>query len=117
MSTTYRVVVVTCCLAAAAGCLRSSTAAMGIPLREHTRFEAEWRRYQELESPKALAVAGDPAGVYVSGVATGGASQDSVNDDALSACQQRRVDRHIEAPCRLYAIGNEPLASGPADPS
>jgi len=80
---------------------------MGVPLRETTQFESEWRSYQRLADLKALAVAGDLRSIYVSGFAFSYPIQALANDEALDACEQRRADRRIEDECRLYAIGDE----------
>ena len=83
---------------------------MGIPLREMTQFESEWKNFQRLRPRKALAVAGDLDGVYVSGFAYAYPIQALANAEALENCDERRADRRIEQECRLYAVGNEPLA-------
>ena len=36
---------------------------------------------------------------------------------ALEACEERRADRRIEAPCRTYAIGDEIVQEGGAGAS
>jgi hypothetical protein len=95
------------CLLAAGGCMRSGGSPMGIPLREMTRFESEWKNYQRLRNLKALAVAGDLNGVYASGFAYAYPVQALANDEALENCEERRVDLRIEDECRLYAIGND----------
>jgi hypothetical protein len=92
---------------AVAGCMRSGGSPMGVPLRERTQFESQWRSYQRLSGLKALAVAGDLEGVYVSGFAFSYPIQALADDEALETCEQRRTDRRIEDACRLYAIGDE----------
>jgi hypothetical protein len=89
------------------GCLRSGGSPMGIPLREMTQFESEWKNYQRLGSLKALAVAGDRNGVYVSGFAYAYPIQALANDEALENCEERRADRRIADECRLFAIGGD----------
>jgi len=98
------------CLLAAGGCLRSGGSPMGIPLREVTQFESEWKNFQRLRPLKALAVAGDLDGVYVSGFAYAYPIQALANAEALENCDERRADRRVEQECRLYAIGDEPMA-------
>ena len=78
-----------------------------MPLSGRTQFEAEWRSYQDLSSMKALAVAGDLNGIYVSGFAWAYPIQALANDEALENCEERRADRRVQDPCRLYAIGDE----------
>jgi hypothetical protein len=87
--------------------MRSGGSAIGVTLRSTTQWENEWRRYGELTSFKALAVAGDLNGVYVSGFAHAYPLQSLANDEALDACEERRVDRRVEGPCHLYAIGDD----------
>lgn len=81
---------------------------MGIPLRPRTRFESEWRRYLNLPGEKALAIAGDRQGLYVSGHAYGHPSAAAAITEALERCEQRRSDRRVPSQCQLYAVGNNP---------
>jgi hypothetical protein len=87
--------------------MRSGGSPMGVPLRETTQFESEWKNYQRLGSLKALAVTGDLSGVYVSGFAFAYPIQALANDEALENCDERRVDRRLADACRLYAIGDD----------
>ena len=103
------------CLLTVGGCMRSGGSPMGIPLREMTQFDSEWKNYQRLGSLKALAVAGDLNGVYVSGFAFAYPVQALANDEALENCEERRADRRIEDACRLYAIGNDPVQEAGSD--
>lgn len=89
-----------------AGC-RSPAQPIGVPMRDRTRWEAEWRTYQRFEGPKALAVAGDMQGQFVTGIATGQATQEDAVKAAMEDCAQRRADRRLMEACRIYAIGNE----------
>lgn len=89
-----------------AGC-RSAATPIGVPLRDRTRWEAEWRTYQRLDDLKALAVAGDIQGQFVTGIATGMETQEDAVKAAMEDCAQRRADRRLADPCRIYAIGNE----------
>jgi hypothetical protein len=91
------------------GC-RGTAQPIGIPLRERSRFESEWRSYLQLEPEKALAVAGDVEGVHVTGFAFGMTSRDEAEREALRACAERRADRRLAAGCRLYAVGDERVA-------
>lgn len=95
------------------GACRSVDHAIGVPLRERTRFEAEWRSYRDLEPHKALAVAGDVEGAYASGFAFGKASRAEAEQAALEQCARRRADRRLAAPCRLHAVGDEILVDEP----
>jgi hypothetical protein len=87
--------------------MRSGGSPMGVPLRGMTQFDSEWKNYQRLGGQKALAVAGDLNGVYVSGFAFAYPIQVLANDEALENCEERRVDRRIEGECRLYAIDDD----------
>ena len=87
---------------------------MGIPLRTTSRFEAEWTSYLALPPHKALAVAGDVEGVYVSATACGDPSAQVASDRALRACEQRRKDRRIESGCQIYAVDKAIPAELPA---
>ena len=97
------------------GCMRSGGSPMGIPLRTMTQFESEWKNYQRLGSLKALAVAGDLNGVYVSGFAYAYPIQALANDEALENCEERRADRRVEEECRLYAIGDDQIQEAGAE--
>jgi len=103
------------CMLAVAGCMRSGGSPMGIPLREVTRFDAEWNDYLRLSSRKALAVAGDRSGVYVSGFAHAYPIQALANDEALERCEERRLDLRIESECRLYAVGDQRVEDAGAE--
>lgn len=96
-------------LALPAGC-RSKAKPIGVPLRDRTRFDAEWSRYVQFEPHKALAVAGDIQGQYVTGFSLGKASRDEAVQSAMDACAQRRTDRRLEDECRLYAVEDEVVA-------
>ena len=107
MNGRLRILVLLSCLVAAAGCFRSGGSPMGVQLREVTQFEAELRNFQNLAILKALAVAGDLDGVYVSGFAWAYPIQEFADDEAMENCEERRIDRRIEDPCRLYVVGGE----------
>ena len=80
---------------------------MGLDLRSRTRFELEWKRYQEFEPYRAMAVSGDTRGRYAMGYAFGEPDAESAAAAALVACASRRRDLDLEPPCRLYATGSE----------
>jgi len=92
---------------ALAGCGALGSQPMGLRVRAKTRFESEWHRYAALPEAKAIAVAGDPHGTYVSGIAEGEPSVAAAAAHALARCRERRADRRIEAPCRMYGVGRE----------
>jgi hypothetical protein len=83
---------------------------IGEEMRSKTQYHAEWNDYCVLPAPKALAIAGDVKGTYVSGFAAGAATEQQAIDEALRNCEQRRGDRRIAAPCQIYAVGNNAVA-------
>jgi hypothetical protein len=99
-------------LAASACGIAGSGGPMGIRVRARTRFETEWRRYLERPEAKALAVAGDLRGRYVSGIAHGEDSLEAAARRALARCEVRRAERRIVGACRAYAHGDEIAPAG-----
>lgn len=55
---------------------------------------------------RALAIAGDPNGVWVAGMVGGHPSQIEVEREALERCQRKRASRGIAEKCCLYAVGH-----------
>ena len=106
MRTLRSLEILTASLLAVGGCFRSGGSPMGVPLRSTTQFESEWSGYQRLTGLKALAVAGDLRGVYVSGFAWAYPAQEFANDEALENCEERRADRRVghTRPLRLAPI-------------
>jgi hypothetical protein len=68
-----------------------------------TRF---WERYTDLPQARAMAVAGDPTGIWVGGMAGGMPSVDAALRQALAECGRQRTRRRLRAPCLPYAEGN-----------
>ncbi len=66
-----------------------------------------WKQYLSLPEARALAIAGDPHNVWVSGAAGGQASSAEAEQAALQECLKRRGLRRMQSPCRLYAVGSE----------
>jgi hypothetical protein len=89
------------------GCY-SFTSPIGVPLPDSSRFENEWKNYGRLKHNKAMCVAGDMSGVYVTGYSFGAATELGALEAAMTACEARRVDKRIDAPCRTYAVGDVP---------
>lgn len=79
---------------------------------EETGFEAEWKRYVALPQFKAMAVAGDTNGVYVSGTSHGRSSWQEAIAEAYALCEKRRTERGISTPCRPHAIGEPQTGRG-----
>ena len=92
-----------------AGC-SSDGQPIGMPVNDRTRWESEWKSYQRFKGEKALALAGDVEGQFVTGIATGRATQEEAVQAAMDDCAQRRSDRRLTDACRLWAIGNEVVA-------
>lgn len=80
---------------------------IGIPLRNKTQFASEWNNYKKKPGFKALAVAGDLGGAYVSGWTSEFCEQQKATVEALKRCEERRRDRKIAGQCQVYAIGDE----------
>ena len=82
-------------------------APIGVPLPQRSRFHNQWKHYVHLQPHKAIAVAGDTNGLYVSGYSFGYTSESDAMEAALADCEARRADRRIADPCRMFAIGND----------
>ena len=87
------------CLALPAACVSDHRPPAGI--------ERLWRDYVSLPGERALAIAGDPDRIWVAAAAGGHASQQAAERSALSECARRRQVRRLQAPCLLYARGDE----------
>jgi hypothetical protein len=82
---------------------------VGFPIEQlerEIRYCGEYRDYMKLEGSKALAVAGEPCGIFVSGLAYGEADALTAETRAVQLCEARRADRRVGAPCVLHARGN-----------
>lgn len=85
------------------GC--AATAASGLPQRQLGRV---WHDYRALPEQRALVVAGDLRRQrWVSGASGGHASAADAEEAALQECKRRRALRRIQAPCLVYAVGDE----------
>jgi hypothetical protein len=99
--------VFSCCAAlVVSGCI-SSGSPMGVTFKSRTQFEVEWSAYLEMAPHKAMAIAGDIDSQYVLGYSHAYPTEASAIDEALEACEERRTDRRMEAPCKLYASSDE----------
>jgi len=83
--------------------------------RARNAFESSrlWIQYSELSDSRALALAGDPSRTWVAGMAGGQPTVEAAQRKALAACGQRRSERRIQEPCRLYASGDRVVWKGP----
>jgi hypothetical protein len=66
-----------------------------------------WREFRELPAERALAIAGDPEKLWVAGVSGSHASRAQAEEAAIAECRRRRFLQRMQAPCRLYAVGDE----------
>jgi len=83
------------------------------PRAPHAGIARLWRDYRTLPPERALALAGDPDGLWVGAAGGGGSSRVEAEQKALSACRKQRAARRLQAPCRLYASGDEVVWEGP----
>ena len=90
--------------------LAACVSGRGSPHRELSRT---WRDYQALPEQRALAIAGDPERIWVSGISGGQESLEEAEEAALSECRRRRAQRRMQAACQLYALGDEIVWTGP----
>ena len=102
------------CLLAAA-CSDSSTlagllgAAAAAGNSRTSAFSQSFQRYRQQPPNKALVLArGDPFWAW--GWAANDATMDRAMHTAMEHCEHARLDRHITAPCRVYAINDEVVA-------
>ncbi len=72
----------------------------------HRGLESLWRKYQALSPHRALAVAGDPDRAWVAGASAAQPSDDAAQAAALEECAAHRLERRMQAPCRIYAVGD-----------
>ncbi len=70
-------------------------------------MERIWREFVALPNERALALAGDPARQWVAAASGGYASPTEAEEGALAECRRRRAARRMQAPCLLYAKGDE----------
>lgn len=80
----------------------------------HPELAAIWRDYGALPEQRALAIAGElRQNLWVAGASGGHALRSDAEWEALRECQRRRKQQRMQAPCRLYAVGNEVVWPGP----
>jgi hypothetical protein len=70
-------------------------------------MEKLWREYLAMPAERALAIAGDPERRWVGAASGGHGSPSEAEEGALVACRRRRAARRMQAPCLLYARGDQ----------
>ena len=84
------------------------------PAKVDANLSAVWKEYRELPDARALAVAGNPRGDrFVAGLSGGHASSDEAAKSALRECGERRHRMMMPHACKLYAVGDDVVWSGP----
>jgi hypothetical protein len=73
----------------------------------HPALDRLWRQYSALRDERALAIAGDPDGLWVGAAAGGAVSLSDAEDVALAECRRKRAMRRMQSPCLLYAVGDD----------
>lgn len=71
-------------------------------------FEETVLVYRDSDPEKALALAADEAGRSAWGAAIGAWSKEAASERALETCRASAERRGVEAPCRLFALGDRP---------
>ena len=80
----------------------------------HSQLAPIWRDYRALPDQRALAIAGElRQDRWVAGASGGHARRQDAAEGALGECRRRREQRRLQAPCRVYAVGDEVVWSGP----
>ena len=73
-----------------------------------------WSDYSELPDARALAVAGElHQDRWVMGSSGGHATEEAAAESAMRECRKHRAEQRTPAACRLYAVGDEIVWSGP----
>ena len=73
----------------------------------HAGMASIWRGYSEMRPYRAIAIAGDPDGVWVGAAAGSADSRAEAEQAVLSECRRKRMQRRMQASCRLYAVGDD----------
>jgi len=77
-------------------------------LPKHRDLQPMWSDYQKLPDSRALVVAGElRRNQWVAGASGGHSSVEDAIDEAMKECLARRSQRRIQAPCLVYAQGEE----------
>ena len=105
VAATARIVI--CAALLATSC--ASESILGTRIPPHRKLDRIWRQYSELAPKRALAIAGDPNRHWVGAAAGGAEAQADASDRALEECRRKRSERRMQAPCLLYAVGDDIL--------
>ncbi|MFQ5417058.1 MAG: hypothetical protein ACE5FL_08455 [Myxococcota bacterium] len=73
----------------------------------HVGIAPLWRDFLEMEPQRAMAIAGEPDGVWVGAVSGGHDTRLDAEQSVLAECRRSRANRRMQAACRLYATGSE----------
>ncbi len=87
----------------------ASDSMLGTRIPPHSALDRIWRDYAGLAPKRALAIAGDPNRHWVGAAAGGAEAQADASDRALEECRRKRAQRRMQAPCLLYAVGDDIL--------
>jgi hypothetical protein len=97
------------CAVVLSACARSPSS----PPSPHRELAPIWREYRDLPAERALAIAGELRhDHWVAGASGGHASRGKAEAQALEECRRRRAQRRMQAPCLLYAVGDEVVWPG-----
>jgi hypothetical protein len=97
-----------CAVLVAGAMLPLAACSAQVPTPPHREIRPLWREYRALPGERALAVAGEfRLDRWVAGASGGEASRGEAEARALEECRKRRAQRRMQAPCLLYAVGDE----------
>lgn len=82
-------------------------APIGLKLSNQTSFDRDWQRYARVKTSKAFALAGDPTGLCVTGLAYGMSSRVEAEARALDYCEEQRIALSVVPPCVIFAVDDE----------
>ena len=100
-------------LCALTACTAVFSACAAGPAAPHHALAPVWRDYSALPEQRALAIAGELRhDRWVAGASGGHAVPEAAETEALRECQRRRLQKRMQAPCRIYAVGNEVVWPG-----
>ena len=100
-TTRLAILALSCAAGLAIGCARD------VPRPAHRSLASLWNDFMAMPEARALALAGDPDRLWVAGATGGHATEEMAEENALAECRRKRLARRMQAPCRLYATGDE----------